>query len=418
MINKHPAAFNFPLRRPRFVRLIFLASFILLVWLSFTKLSSLQLYAKYRERRFPLAWRYIHSLNNTGGAWYIPREWAITSEQPPGGILEAARLASEAALSKHERKVAFAGIPLLVHQTWKTTNINTWTTDITSWVEKWLSDAVLSKTAMAYFFWNDEGMRELVRTYEPQFMIHYESLTPVERSDIFRILVCKHFGGIYGDMDTEPLQHPATWVRHSDLAAWTDPETGKSYGEQDGATEMKQNERPVNIIWGIEADTNPLTDQYWRMGYEYPIQITQWAFASAPNHPVLSRFMDNFSSYMSGNQTTDQGDDPIARTGPAAVTLATKSWLEDRNGFRWNSLTGVNDGGKSKLIDDVLILPITGFSPGRTRTKMGSKSSADPDARLLHHFQGSWRHTNWKVEYGKFCRTFFGRCRKWSKETG
>lgn len=97
------------------------------------------------------------------------------------------------------------------------------------------------------------------------------------------------------------------------------------------------------------------------MGYEYPIQITQWAFASAPKHPVLSRFMDNFYNYMSGNQTTAQDDDPIARTGPAAVTLATKAWLEERIGFRWNSLTGVSDGGKSKLIEDVLILPITGF---------------------------------------------------------
>lgn len=165
----------------------------------------------------------------------------------------------------------------------------------------------------------------------------------------------------YGDMDTEPLQHPASWVHRSDLANWIDPETGKSYGQQDGPTERQQNKRPVNIIWGIEADTDPRSDQYWRMGYEYPIQITQWAFASAPKHPVLSRFMDNFYNYMSGNQTTAQDDDPIARTGPAAVTLATKAWLEERIGFRWNSLTGVSDGGKSKLIEDVLILPITGF---------------------------------------------------------
>lgn len=129
-------------------------------------------------------------------AWYIPPDWVIASEEPPSSILEAARLASEAALSKQEIQVAFSSIPLLVHQTWKTTDINTWRIDVISWVEKWLADAVFSKTPMAYFFWNDEGMRELVQSYEPQFVKLYDSLTPVEQSDIFRILVCKHFGGI------------------------------------------------------------------------------------------------------------------------------------------------------------------------------------------------------------------------------
>lgn len=92
--------------------------------------------------------------------------------------------------------MAFSSIPLIVHQTWRTTDINTWKIDVVSWVEKWLEDAVLSRKAMAYFFWNDQGMRELVQKYEPQFINLYDSLTPVERSDIFRILVCKHFGGI------------------------------------------------------------------------------------------------------------------------------------------------------------------------------------------------------------------------------
>lgn len=235
-------------------------------------------------------------------------------------------------------------------------------------------------------------------------------------------------------MDTEPLKHPANWVRREDLALWTDSETGKEYGQRSGTRGLEDKERPVNIIWGIEADTDPRSDTYWRSGYVFPIQITQWAFASAPRHPILSRFMDNFFDYMSGNQTTTQGDDPIARTGPAAVTLATKSLLEDRINFRWNSLTGLTDGGKSKLVEDTLILPITAFrfvlhvflsisklilrSPGRGWKSMGSKPITDPDARLLHHFKGSWRHSSLEVEYGKFCRTVFGLCRNWPKETG
>lgn len=57
----------------------------------------------------------------------------------------------------------------------------------------------------------------------------------------------------------------------------------------------------------------------------------------------------------------DSRADPLTRTGPAAVTLATMQWLEREVNFRWNSLTGLKDGGRAKLVRDVLVLPITGF---------------------------------------------------------
>jgi alpha 1,6-mannosyltransferase len=115
------------------------------------------------------------------------------------------------------------------------------------------------------------------------------------------------------------------------------------------------------------------------MGYTYPIQLTQWALASSPGHPALDQFMDNLraevrlekENAMGGGDDDDDDDDvgngnsradPLTRTGPAAVTLATIQWLaRESQDFRWNSLTGLKDGGKSKLVQDVLILPITGF---------------------------------------------------------
>lgn len=55
-------------------------------------------------------------------------------------------------------------------------------------------------------------------------------------------------------------------------------------------------------------------------------------------------------------------------------------------------------------------------SPGRGKYgNMGSKPVGHPDARLVHHALGSWRHFDVWVEYGKFCRTVFGLCRDWSK---
>ena len=131
---------------------------------------------------------------------------------------------------------------------------------------------------------------------------------------------------------------------------------------------------PIKLILGIEADCPPDTNAYWRLGYSFPIQLTQWALASAPGHPVLSRYIDNLSSCMQDVAAHNAGDlrsasaikelrrmGPLNLTGPVAVTVATKSWLEENAGLRWNSLTGLQDGGRSKVIDDVLILPITGL---------------------------------------------------------
>ncbi|TPX18634.1 uncharacterized protein E0L32_002491 [Thyridium curvatum] len=380
---------------------------------------------------FPLAWEHIHMFNGTGGAWYIPDDWIDDKRRQPTNILEAARLASRAAEADHLRQVDQSLIPLIVHQTWAVAQIDTWGTNVLSCVEKWLRYAVLGEygSPMAYLFWDDDGMLAFVEEYEPDFVEPFITLfTPVERADIFRILVCKWFGGIYGDVDTEPLQHPAKWIRPLDVAPWTDPETEASWGQKPADGGSKDVRRPVRLLVGLEADTDPALDTYWRMGYSYPVQLTQWALASAPQHPALSRFMDDVQSEVdvivnmtvhSGAGSTEIAQihaDPLTRTGPAAITAAVSRWLEEHVGLRWNAVTGLKDGGKSKLVADVLVLPITGFSPGRGQYgNMGSKPASDPDARLLHHAQGSWRHFDLKVELGKLCRTMFGLCRDWSK---
>jgi hypothetical protein len=165
-------------------------------------------------------------------------------------------------------------------------------------------------------------------------------------------------------MDTHPLRPPATWVTPSDLEPWEDPETGSNYS----STSL------IQAIFGIEADYPPDTDEYWRLGYYHPVQITQWALASAPGHPIFDRFMDNLlqslhevASHNGGDLKTIsavnevQNMDPISLTGPASLTVSAQSWLEEKAGLRWNALTAMYDGGRSKVVDNVMILPITGF---------------------------------------------------------
>jgi mannosyltransferase OCH1-like enzyme len=50
---------------------------------------------------------------------------------------------------------------------------------------------------MAYFFWEDDGVLQMLDEFEPDFVGQFRLLpSNVERADVFRILVLKWFGGI------------------------------------------------------------------------------------------------------------------------------------------------------------------------------------------------------------------------------
>ena len=94
----------------------------------------------------------------------------------------------------------------------------------------------------------------------------------------------------------------------------------------------------------------------------------------SPQHETIQyRYLENLAHQLqaianrygglqtSAARTELQALDPLTLTGPEAVTYAVKEWLNVSAGLRWNALTGLQDGGKARLVDDVLILPITSF---------------------------------------------------------
>ncbi|GAB1211930.1 hypothetical protein ATERTT37_001054 [Aspergillus terreus] len=303
--------------------------------------------------------------NTSSGAWYLPPEWTRSSPSPPSSILQAAHLAREYTNSTDSHRIAHSDIPLIIHQQWGNTDILQWPDGIRAGAEKWLASA--ASEGMAYLLWTDDGIAQFLEKYEPDFTPTYRALTwNVERSDVFRVLAVKWIGGIYADIDTLLLRPLSTWIDAQDIAPWTDPVTGKEHNSTG----------PVGAIFGLEADFDPDTDLYWRRGYHYPVQLTQWALAATCGHPVLSRFIDYIRTHLDATAPGYVGDDdpstrtfqrvmdsdPVSATGPAAITETVQSWLEEKAGLRWNAVTGRHDDGRSKLVDDVLILPITGFS--------------------------------------------------------
>lgn len=64
-------------------------------------------------------------------------------------------------------------------------------------------------------------------------------------------------------------------------------------------------------------------------------------------------------------------------------------------GRDWKEFQGLTHG---TVVDDLLLLPITAFSPGVGH--MGAKSLGHPEARVHHLFRGSWRKQGREASQG------------------
>lgn len=90
----------------------------------------------------------------------------------------------------------------------------------------------------------------------------------------------------------------------------------------------------------------------------------------SPHHEIANRFLSELATTIQADIDVLPQIDPLNITGPPALTQIVKAHAETLEPkFTWQSLSSLEDstpGGRSKVIaGDVLILPITGFSPGR-----------------------------------------------------
>lgn len=406
--------------------------------------------------------------NGCAIGWYIPPSWAQGNSSrhllaEDASVLDAAEHALDSVL-RQQKFLDNSRIPLIVHQTWRTFDAQTWPGVIRESVEEWIEASVEDETTgMAWILWDDEGIDALMKKYEAEMYDEFLSLPyPVEKADMFRVVVLKWFGGVvgpippisnfatanktsqYADVDARPLKHPKSWVYPSDLTPWTDTYSGAThtiykpspkyevpdqapvaYHELLGKDDTSASTFPqgsVSAIFGIEADNRPDPDSsYWRMGYRYPVQLTNWALAMSPLHPVATQFLATLRGNITQHREQLRGVDPLDLTGPPALTGAVRAVAEREDAtLSWDALSARNgdaDGGRGKIVaKDALILPITGFSPGRGWFQnMGSKGIEHPNARLRHAAAGSWKNMDVKVHYGKLCRQLFGMCRDWKK---
>ncbi|KAI8938165.1 hypothetical protein NX059_005830 [Plenodomus lindquistii] len=204
----------------------------------------------------------------------------------------------------------------------------------------------------------------------PEILEAYDALpVPVLKADFFRYLILLARGGIYSDIDTIALKPAADWIP-SDVAA-------NSYG----------------MVIGIEADPDRPD---WHEWYSRRIQFCQWTIQSKPGHPILVDIVANITQETlmrkkAGTLTKDTKG-IIEFTGPAVWTDTIFNYFNNpeffdmsssKGNITWENFTGMK---APKKVGDVIVLPITSFSPG-IKT-MGAGEKEDPMAFVQHQFEG------------------------------
>ena len=206
----------------------------------------------------------------------------------------------------------------------------------------------------------------------PEVLEAYNALPlPVLKADFFRYLILLARGGIYSDIDTAALKSATDWVP-TDV-----PRT--SYG----------------LVIGIEADPDR---EDWAQWYSRRIQFCQWTIQAKPGHPALRNIVANITEETlkrkAEGRLTKDTKNIIEFTGPALWTDILFSFFNDpeyfdmstsKGNITWEQFTNIR---AAKKVGDVIVLPITSFSPGVRQMDAGEDD--DPMAFVKHNFEGTY----------------------------
>lgn len=262
--------------------------------------------------------------------------------------------------------------PAYVWQTWKVTPASgefdesfrpyeaSWTEMHPTFVHEVITDAVAVHL-----------IRHLYANVPEVFEAYNALPAPVLKADFFRYLILLARGGIYSDIDTAALKPATDWVPQDVPRS--------SYG----------------LVVGIEADPDRPD---WHEWYSRRIQFCQWTIQSKPGHPVLRDIVasiteETLKQLEAGTLTKAHLSKSVVEfTGPAIWTDSVFKFFNDpeyfdmstsKGNITWEHFTGIT---QAKKVGDVVVLPITSFSPGVGQ--MGAGNDDDPMAFVKHNFEG------------------------------
>lgn len=297
---------------------------------------------------------------------------------------------------------ASSPFPKIIWQTWKVPSTSP---DFKSTFRRYSKQWDEKNPDYLYNIIPDSSAHELINHLYSSIpkVIHAYNVLPknILKADFFRYLILFARGGVYADIDTMGLKPIDNWVSNNVTIFDTPNNAG--------------------IVIGIEADPDRPD---WNDYYARRIQFCQWTIQSKQGHPMLGELIAKITEItlekerqgvLNKIKGKDAGDDIMNWTGPGIFTDEVFKYLNlvisldqsakvinktpqnkynkgldiFQKGVDWKFFTLM----KSPIVlDDVLVLPITGFSPGVGH--MGSKSPSHPSAYVRHMFEGSWKPEN------------------------
>lgn len=299
-----------------------------------------------------------------------------TSPNPPAPKQPLAPLRTR--LRSHFRyDLTTPTFPSYIWQTWKYTPQSIWFNPELVLAESSWSDLHPDFTHQVI---PDDTQRQFIQYLYAGIPEVYEAFTSlplaVLKADFFRYLILLARGGVYADIDTTALRPVREWLPPGlDL-------------------------RSVGLVVGIEADPDRPDWQKW---YSRRIQFCQWTIQAKPGHPVLREIVariteDALRMKRAGLLARGKTDKTIVEfTGPGVWTDTLFAYFNDPAYFAIPSAGGgmeslnvsyddFTDQVVHRRVGDVVVLPITSFSPGVGQ--MGAQDVDDPMAFVQHEFGG------------------------------
>ncbi|WVQ93038.1 hypothetical protein IAU59_000102 [Kwoniella sp. CBS 9459] len=227
----------------------------------------------------------------------------------------------------------------------------------------------------------------------------------VLKADFLRYLLPMVLGGVYSDVDTRPIRPIEQWG-HTNVEYL-------SLASTDGLNWRSKLSTHPAVIVAIDVDVHSY--EHWEDSWPRPLGICQWTLSSAPSHPIfldavrrvvnasrvvqdwefwrmteIQRLNDEGKSNEAqelADQHRDHAMNVMEWTGPGLFTDSVLAYILARYNVTWHRLRGLDHPLR---IGDVLILPITGFSPGG-QPDFRAEGPDSPQANVLHNFRGSWK---------------------------